>query len=222
MALALTVVAGTANAAVVRLTVTGTANSNLQGYVAGQPYSFHWDLNSAFANAEAQTYFTTTQNSWDDDFVSESPIFVNAGGDLLTGAWQRPTLNNGDPYSYVDVSGGAAHNLDLYAADESFSYSLGLQLNGTGIVVMEAQDLNVGNIFSFSGSPSDPAAYFSALAGSYPVSSGTLTIYQQGDSTGVGFTPTALTIGVVPEPSTALLAGLGLMMPLFRRRSRGR
>jgi hypothetical protein len=32
------------------------------------------------------------------------------------------------------------------------------------------------------------------------------------------FTPTSLTISTIPEPSTALLTGLGLMVLVFRRR----
>lgn len=211
----LSTVAGTAGDFSIQFSLTGTADSSQYGYISGQSYTFNWIVNSGFMN-NASSQFTANNNFWTDEFVSQAPIFSDLSGDGLTGSWQRPVLNEVDPYSYINVwYNHGTHTLILLAANDS-DYSIGLQANGTNVWGMDAF-IQIGNIFNFPASYTDPNDYFASFTGTYTPNNSTMWLYPVIGSS-LTFTPTSLSISTIPEPSTALLTGLGLVALFFRRR----
>jgi len=210
---------GTARADLFQFTLIGTANSDGYGYDFGQSYTFQFAANNSFEN-NASSYFNADINRWGDDSVSDTPIFTDVSGDGLTGAWQRPVIDAGDPNSYIEIWNNLfnTHQLILQASNDG-EYSLGLQINDTDVVKFQTFNLEIGNIFSFPASYTAPNLYFAGVAGTYTPDVGFLDIYLI-DDTIISFTLTEVTISAIPEPSTALLAGLGLVALLFRRRAR--
>jgi hypothetical protein len=217
--LALSVLAGTAQAASTSFSVTGTAQNTLYGYTNGQSYTFNWIVNSGFTN-NGSSYFASgvdLENYWADENTNQAPVITAVSGDGLTGTYVRPTVGWDDPYSAIDVwFHYGVTNLTLSVANDAYQ-SIGLQANGTDIRWIEASDLYIGDIWSFPGSYTDPNVYFAAFTGTYtPTAGDIMLIPVSGDV--LHFTPTSLTISTIPEPSTALLTALGLAVLVIRRR----
>jgi hypothetical protein len=218
--LALGGLAGTAGAAPISFSVTGTAKTNLYGYVTGQSYTFNWIMNVDFTN-NASSFFNSVDNYWSDELVSEAPIFTDVSGDGLTGSWQRPIVAEDDPYSVIEAGNDFGTHHFTLRADTDGAYSIGLQANGTDVVGIEAAVLRIGNIFSCPGSYTDPTSYFAGLTGTYTPIFGLISLYTVNPEV-LSFTPTSVTISAIPEPSTAFLTGLGLVALFFHRRRRAR
>jgi hypothetical protein len=222
--LAFCALAGTASAATpIKFSVTGTPNSTMYGYTNGQSYTFHWIVNSGFTN-NWSSFFDSIDNYWSDELVSEAPIFIDVSGDGLTGSWQRPEAVDNDPYSYLETwtHTGGDTNLELYVGnDGNPKYSIGLQANGTDLYSIYADNLNIGNIFNFPTSYTDPNDYFAGLTGTYTPINGAMGLYPV-SGTPLFFNATSVTISAIPEPTTALLTGLGLVALVFLRRRHAR
>ncbi len=218
--LTLSTVPGTATDFSAQFSLTGWANDTLYGYTNGLSYTFYWIVNSSFTNND-MSGFISTENYWADTRTDQAPIFSGAGGDGLTGSWQRPVIGQFDPYSFITVSSDRGyHALTLLAGNDA-GYSVGLQANGTGVYGLWAYALEIGDIFSFPMSYTNPNNYFAGLTGTYAVASGSFTLQTVGTGA-LTFTPASLTISTIPEPSTGLLTGLGLVVLLFRRRLHAR
>ena len=214
--LALSMLAGTSRAASINFTLTGTAMSSQYGYAEGEQYTFNWIVNSGFTN-NASSYFTSIYNYWSDDHVSEAPIFTDVSGNGLTGSWLRPVLAQNDPYSFIDTT--SANHLSLFAGNGA-SYSIGLQANGVDVYSLTGVAVTGADIFTYPGSYTDPNAYFTGLTGTYILNGGAINV-ETADGT-IGFISNSLTISTIPEPSSALLTGLGLAALVFRRRRHAR
>ena len=135
--------------------------------------------------------------------------------DGLTGSWQRPVLAESDPFSFIHVG---TDQLNLYAGNDA-NYSIGLKANGVDVYGIGGIAVT-GDIFSHPGSYTDPNAYFTGLTGTYILDGGGINFQTAGGT--IGFSPNSLTIGTIPEPSSALLTGLGLADLVFRRRRHAR
>jgi len=214
--LSLNTLAGTANADPIQFTLTGTANSTMYGYTSGQSYSFNWIVNSGFTN-NPSSEFTASKNLWTDELVSEAPIFSALSGDGLTGSWVRPTVGEDDPWSLIQIFNASSINL---TAGNDAGYSTGFNANGTAIREITGLAV-IGNIFSFPASYTDPNVYFASRTGTYSPSSGNIQLVPV-SGPAVTFNATSFTISTIPEPSTALLTGLGLVALIFRRRRHAR
>ena len=217
--LGLSILEGTASANPISFTLTGTADNSLYGYVSGQSYSFTWVVNSGFTD-NGSSWFIGDDNFWNEELVSESPIFTDVRGDGLSGSWQRPTGAEDDPYSNLRAFFDGDQRLSLYAGTDASGGSIGLLANGAAVSAVRG-DVYMDSIFSFPGSYTDPNVYFGGLTGTYAPTAGGLAIYTVGGGP-MSFTATSVTISAVPEPSTALLGVLGLVTPLALRRRNAR
>ncbi|MBS0631812.1 MAG: PEP-CTERM sorting domain-containing protein [Verrucomicrobia bacterium] len=205
----------------VTLTFTATANTDAAGYtVAHGPYTFTFTLTSNFAS----TYntFTGSSNLWQEDLAGpDTQLYTAITGTGVTGTFTQPS--GGAPYSFLQNTSGSF--LSLYAGTESALKPTGLQsLDGTDINLAAHGTLSSVD-FLFSGSETQPAAYFADYTGSYALSgSPVISLTDLNNNTLLTFTATNVTIGsgAIPEPATyAMLAGLGALgLALWRRRSR--
>jgi hypothetical protein len=214
----LTSLTGMAEVKFIQFDVSATAMHDEYGYTAGESYTFTWLVNSAFMSNDV-SWFTDEYNYWSDEVISHTPTFTDVKADGLTGSWQRPTVADSDPCSFifVDILGGS-QRVWLYAGNER-NYSIGFQAGGTDVRLIQAWEMAIGDIFTFPESYTDPNEYFAGYVGTYPVTSGSFDI-QTVSSERIAFTPTSLTITAIPEPSAALLTLLGLAALRFRRRPR--
>jgi len=199
------ILAGIANADPISIQVTGTADSNMLGYTAGNSYSFTWVINENFIN-NGSSYSEAELNYWVEELEAETPIFTDVFGDGLTGSLTRSVVTSFDPLSYVGALKGGPQTFDIYAGQDA-AYGIGLQADGADLVLVRAEGLQLGEIFTFSGTYSDPIAYFTSLIGSYTPASGFGTVEVM-DVAGNGVTFTPTNVAVIPEPSVIALIAL--------------
>lgn len=217
--LALMSSAGTAGAAIaIQISFTGTATSDNYGYIAGESYTFDFTVNSAFTET-SYSAFDGTMNYWVDEFVSDTPIFTDVSGDGMTGSWQRPVAAEGDPWNNIETRTWTGQPELAVIASNDGDYPIGLQIGGVDVESVTAM-ARIGNIFSFPGTYTNPAAYFAGLTGTYPANGEYLFIYTVNPQV-MGFSINSVTIGVIPEPATAaLMACAGWALLMRRRRPR--
>ena len=143
----------------------------------------------------------------------------STAGAVDQATWARPGVVSGT----VDTSGLASGSLYMFFGTRVGSgdtYDISFSLSGTGQTTLNLEELNVNNT-SLGGANIQNNTWFVyradfADAAAYD----TLTYTYAGDNTTPAqsrFAGTVLT--AVPEPSTALLGGLGLLLLMRRRRA---
>lgn len=219
------------------VTLQGTSDQTANGYVAGQPVTFHFVINDGFGDTPATDYGTSIR--WYETMSSTS-LFAGIGGTGITGMFTKPAMafaDNGDYQSEVVISNSSLAMQLFYSG----AYS-----PATGITASNGGTINVLSLsFNLDGSQSFPSSGYvyqtpesttpllaqtlSSFGGTYAVGSssgGYMTSYG-GSGDGYGqFTLTSMTImptSAIPEPSAfAALAGLmALGFAGCRRRPRG-
>jgi len=205
----------------ITFTVTATANATSFGYTAGSPYTFTFTTPSSYSNT-ASSRFTPWYDAWREGVSAEPQLWTSVGGTAVLGSFGRPSK----PTSFVDAYANGA--LSLTAGNDASSGTIGLRTpnSGTANINWIQVQLNAGlPSFAALGSYGEPVSYFQSYVGTYNVSGGGgITMWDNNNSPGINFTPTALSItSAVPEPSTyAALAGLGAFAVAAYRRRRQR
>lgn len=200
-------------ASVIRISVTGTANSTDWGYVAGQSYSFHWTVNEHFEN-NSHSVFYNNGNFWEDEWLDETPVFTDVSGDGLVGAWERPMTRAHSPSSglWAYNANTSLDSMKLRAADDT-SVGIGLSAGGYQVDELWCQVYTGAGLFAFDALFISPTHYFEDYAGTYEGLSGILALNSTSGA-GIAFSPKSLTIAAVPEPASLgslLLAAGGLL-----------
>ena len=223
-ALALAVLVPTTARAQVTITVTATATSSATGagYTLGQSYTFAFTTGPSFSTTPV-SYFVAGQNNWGEEEATDNQLFAAVSGTGLTGTFARPASFYG-PYSYLWIRPA---NVSLFAGNDD-SAAVGLFTpNATGIRAVHANGIILGDgpDFAFAQTHTQPNAYFSAYAGTYTATSGTVILHDQNFTIIGNFDATSVTISsasAIPEPSTyAALAGAAVLgLAVWRRQRR--
>lgn len=199
-----------AQADLITFSVTGTANSTSLGYVSGESYTFHWVLDSSYNEPGS---FSATENFWGEFVAEDDNLYLSLSGDGLTGTLTRPT----DPWSsvFTGIYSGQ-QELWTWTATDSGN-DLGLTVDGKNLSMLYAQ-VRVADMFDFTQTPMTPSAYFASYGGTYAALSGGEIFLRVANNEELYFTPSSVTITVVPEPGTLGLLSLGGLTLLLRRR----
>jgi len=210
----------------VSFTVHTTADSTGFGYTAGQSVDFVFQTSGADLSANTNNTFSPYDNLWLEDFVTDTRVFTSVSGTGLGGAFTQPTVSNGAPLSSVGAIPPGYGQLSLQAKSEAFSSpSIGLTAGGYALEYLIANQLDWGQAFSAPGSYTPLSVFFAPYVGTHALNPGGYVEFYAG-GTPVDFTPTSITISVVPEPATsaALLGGLALALgavAAWKRRGAG-
>jgi hypothetical protein len=204
----------------ITINVTAKALGPDFGYQQDDIATFVFTLNPGdFSSNVSGNFFSSANNRWGDEAVSELPTFTNVTGTGLGGAWVRPTLNTNDPYSLlVTVDDGMDDVFGLIAGDDG-GYGIGLTAGTHTLGKIQIDATRLGLNFNFTGTYTDPTAYFNSLLGPYVATTGTLQLWDIDQIAHLSFSVQSVTIGAIPEPSTAAsLVGLAALAVATRRR----
>jgi hypothetical protein len=202
-------------ASLVSVSVTGTANTNAMGYTQGESYTFTWIVNDGYTDPwqYSENNFSGTENKWDVSYSEYDHLWSSVSGDGLTGTYSRPTY-------FREQLLADAQGLRLWAADDSSTTFLGLLVNGVGVDTLVAYDLIIPGLDYSDTSFINPATYLADYTGTYTSLLGGGIYLDDEDRNIIEFTATSVTIGVIPEPATVLLFGLGGLGAWLLRRNR--
>jgi len=208
----------------VTITVTATANNTNLGYTSGNTYSFTYTIASSVADI-VPNYFDPTHNTWFDHHVDQSPLFTAITGDGLAGSLMRPSSQDTDPHSRIEIrTNVATPGSDFLVLSAATQYAdLGITANGDEIWGVYLQLNNSEASFLYTGSFMEPTSIFAASYGTYTPTGDThgISIFSL-YSGAAHFDVSSFTIGhgaAIPEPSTyAAIAGIGALGLAFWRR----
>lgn len=155
----------------------------------------------------------TGENVWDKLLVYEPS---NGNGGVANGTWTTETVDrdNGSWWMFDRVRGfsGTAQSNPLSIADISTSgliYSGADTFSDIYDLIVDPDSIITSIQFGIGSGNANGNVFVNQLETSF---------YRSGDTTTFGLAP--LAEGVVPEPSTLVLAGLGLLVVARRRRRR--
>ncbi len=196
-----------AAADLIRISVTGTADSTSMGYTIGQSYTFNWVINDGYTAGSSQDIFNSSRNLWDSDITSDPILWDSISGDGLVGTYSRPSTP-GAPFDYAQVRNDDPDVFSLWAGNDDHSgSSLGMTVNGVELAVLSCSSLNIGADFSFPETYVNPADYWAAYAGAYTPSSGSIHVEDESSNI-ISFSPTSVSVQSIPEPATLAFMGL--------------
>ena len=182
----------------IRFTITGTADSTLLGYTAGESYSFSWEINEAYGGNPNDTFSPGAANQWMEKGSTDDILFSTIFGDGITGSHTPSDTSE----SYILCMSGGADVVTFSTLAESNDY-IDLLANGNQVKEISAAFLFGG---TYPGSYVDPTSYFSDYTGSYGAVPSVVSIYD--DSGKVEFSGGDLTVEAIPEPSVLALASI--------------
>lgn len=201
-------------------TTTANAGAATYGYGVGNVYTFIFSANTA--EPELST-FGNSQNKWLEETLENPQLVTSIGGTGLLGSYVRPTGIDDAPYS--NVTDSPSNLLGLLVRNDAGGI-LGIQtLNGTDIGVIQPNATVAGVTFDFPNTTTF-LSYWENYVGTYPSSSGTLTLSNAGGSPLASFSITQVSIAAAPEPTTipepaamaVILGGVALLGGLLLRR----
>jgi hypothetical protein len=223
--LVLAIALGEASAAHAQISITlsGTATNNTLGYTIGQPVTFTYTIASSFGNY-TPSYFDASYNNWYEYHVPADSLFTAVTGTGLTGTYTRPTFDDTDPHSFLqlrkNVDGSGYDFMQMSAGSQHGD--MGLSVGGELVQSIYMQLSRTGANFAFAATWVEPTTVLSAAMGTYDPTLGTtygLTITRTIGGN-ANFEITSMTISAVPEPSAyAMFAGVSALgLAMYRRR----
>ncbi len=110
--------------------------------------------------------------------------------------------------------------LSVWVANYATDGVIPLQADTMQLYSIDASSLLIDHTFNVPAGYVDPNEYFADHLGTHSVTNGNMYLYPYpSGNTVMNFRPTSITFSTIPEPSTALLTGLGLLALVFRRRA---
>lgn len=214
-----------AASAQVTFTITATANGGGFGYTPGQVVTFSFtttgaDLTGNIHNGNA--FVAGSHNLWSEDFTSDTQLFTAVSATGFSGTYTRPS-GSGDPFSAVDAVVPGFGQLSLQVKSEAFSSpSIGFTAGGFAVSSIVANQLDWGQSFPAPGTYTPLNTYFAPYVGTHSLNPGGY-VELFFNTTPFDFTPSSITISVVPEPwSYAALFGFAALGLAAHRRRRAR
>lgn len=200
-------------------TTTANAGAATYGYTVGDVYTF---IFSASTGEPDLSTFGNSQNKWLEETLGNPQLVTSIGGTGLIGSYVRPTGIDDAPYS--NVTDSPANLLGVLVRNDAGGI-LGIQtLNGTDVGVIQPNATVTGATFAFPNTTTF-LSYWENYVGTYPSSTGTLTLSNAGGSPLATFSITQVAIAAAPEPAvpepaaTAVVLGaLALASGIMLRR----
>lgn len=209
-----------AYASPVSVSVSGTANTTAMGYTQGNIYTFTWIINDGYTGSDGfgdgGDVFSSAENLWFSTSTNDPWLWASVSGDGLIGTYTKPSDNDQAPFEQLKVS---SDGLLCWAATKTVSIDMGLFVDGAEVWNIVAQDLTIPGLDYSDPSFVNPASYLANYTGTYSSPGGGIYL-DNGHSQNIEFTPTSIIIGVIPEPSTILLFGIGGIGAWLLRRNR--
>lgn len=199
----------------ISIILSGTSNNNALGYTIGQPVTFTYTLNGGFGN-NATSYFDASYNNWYEFHLTADSLFSAITGTGLTGTYTRPTFDDTDPHSYLqlrkNVDGSGFDFMQMSAATQHGD--MGLSVGGNLVSSVYLQLNRTGANFAFAGVWDEPTNVLGAALGTYDPSGGSIagmTVSRViGGSANFNITSLTISTSAIPEASTyAVWTGLG-------------
>lgn len=202
----------------VTITFTAVPEINLEGYAAGQTYTFALTTTANFSDF-SHSYFRSDLASWGEGSSQQTALWGQIGGTALLGTYQRPSSVG--VATFLDVFTGSGGVVAVAAMSSAAPGSdLGLRtLAGTPIVTLSPLILTVemGPV-ALSPTPMTPDALLLPVTGNYHANADTQSnsMYLETSSGAViWFAVQSVSIAAaasqsIPEPSSAALLLLGL------------
>jgi hypothetical protein len=198
-----------ASALPVSVSVSGTANTTAMGYTQGNIYTFTWIINDGYTGSDGfgdgGDVFSSTENLWFSTSTNDPWLWSSVSGDGLIGTYTKPSDNDQAPFEQLKIDSAG---LLCWAATKTVSIDMGLFVDGAEVWNIVAQDLTIPGLDYSDTSFINPATYLANYTGTYSSPGGGIYL-DNGHAQNIEFTPTSITIGVIPEPSTILLFGIG-------------
>jgi hypothetical protein len=209
-----------ASASPVSVSVSGTANTTAMGYTQGDIYTFTWIINDGYTGSDGfgdgGDVFSSTENLWFSTSTNDPWLWSSVSGDGLVGTYAKPSNNDQAPFEQLKIS---FDGLLCWAAGRMDSSTMELLVNGVVVDTVVAYDLIIPGLDYSEASFVNPATYLANYAGTYTSTGGGIYLDDK-DRNIIEFTATSVTIGVIPEPATVLLFGLGGLGAWLLRRNR--
>jgi hypothetical protein len=198
-----------ASASPVSVAVTGTANTTGMGYTQGESYTFTWLINDGYTGSDGfgdgGDIFSSTENLWFSTSTNDPWLWCSVSGGGLVGTYAKPSDNDQAPFEQLKVDSAG---LLCWTACRMDSATMELLVNGVVVDTVAAYDLNIPGLDYSDTSFVNPASYLANYTGTYSSPGGGIYL-DNGHAQNIEFTPTSIIIGVIPEPSTILLFGIG-------------
>lgn len=213
------------------ISVTATANSTSQGYIATNPYTFIFTTGATFANNPNSFFGATDQEYREDSISTDDQLWSSISGTGLGGSYVRPAGHPDDPSSTLRAAiAGPNYFIQLHAIAEGFvTQHIGkTTLSGSAINgIYAVADVGTLPPFAFPETHVNPNTYFAPYYGTYagfgtsePSNADVVTIEFNNHVSFLTFSITSITISAIPEAATyaALLGASALGLVIVRRR----
>lgn len=182
--------------------VTWVDCSNVDGWTTGNPNSTPWAV------------FSVPNVAWGNN--DPSSFYAGATPLLASGAWQSATN------AQIDMGGftvGTHYLIQFVLADsrnETYATGRTIQIQGLGTEIGGQNSTTVQYAYGDAGDGND--ANFAVVTADFVAGATSYSFipYQAGNGTGTQIN--GVQVLTIPEPSAALLGGLGMLVLLRRRR----
>lgn len=208
------------SASPISVSVAGTANETKMGYTQGESYTFTWVVNDGYTGSDGigdgGDIFNSIENLWFSTSTNDPWVFSSVSGAGLVGTYTKPITNNQAPFEQLLVNSAG---LRCWAATKTVSITMGLLVDGAEVWNIVAYDLTIPGLDYSDALFVNPTTYLENYSGTYSSIGGGIYLDNE-NMDEIEFTATSVTIGVVPEPSTFLLLGIGGLGAWILRKNR--